>query len=129
MASLSPSSAATRPLAVRLRPVNVGVMLPKMMYEIDGARFTTLEGFYDEVSRVLIPGASWGHNLDAFNDILRGGFGTPPGDRFTLRIEALRPPPAPSKKPGCDVMVIAPRAGSRRLQRTPHSAGYRSRGC
>src|SRR5690242_14123752 len=49
----------------------------KKVYEIDGVRFSTLEEFYDEVSRVLIPGASWGHNLDAFNDILRGGFGTP----------------------------------------------------
>jgi hypothetical protein len=26
---------------------------------------------------VIIPEAAWGHNLDAFNDILRGGFGTP----------------------------------------------------
>ena len=55
------------------------VMRLTMMYEIDGARFTTLEEFYDEVSRVLIPGGYWGHNLDAFNDILRGGFGTPDG--------------------------------------------------
>jgi RNAse (barnase) inhibitor barstar len=46
-------------------------------YEIDGARFSTMEEFFDEVSRVLIPGLFWGHNLDAFNDILRGGFGTP----------------------------------------------------
>lgn len=49
----------------------------KKVFEIDGRRFTTLEGFCDEVSRVLIPGHDWGHNLDAFNDILRGGFGTP----------------------------------------------------
>jgi RNAse (barnase) inhibitor barstar len=48
-----------------------------MRYEIDGSRFTTLEEFFDEVSRVLIPTRDWGHNLDAFNDILRGGFGTP----------------------------------------------------
>jgi len=53
-------------------------------YEIDGARFDTLDGFYDEVSRVLIPDAFWGRNLDAFSDILRGGFGTPE-DGFTLR--------------------------------------------
>ena len=46
-------------------------------YRIDGERFSTLEEFYEEISRVLIPGAGWGHNLDAFNDILRGGFGTP----------------------------------------------------
>ena len=52
-------------------------MAPKPVYEIDGNRFSTLEGFYDEISRVLIPGPYWGRNLDAFNDILRGGFGTP----------------------------------------------------
>ena len=51
----------------------------KPTLEIDGDRFDTLEEFYDEVSRVLIPGAFWGRNLDAFNDILRGGFGTPDG--------------------------------------------------
>jgi RNAse (barnase) inhibitor barstar len=49
----------------------------KPRIEIDGARFTSLEGFYDEISARLIPGATWGRNLDAFNDILRGGFGTP----------------------------------------------------
>ena len=53
--------------------------------ELDGARFETLEGFYDEVERALLsPGAKWGRNLDAFNDVLRGGFGTPE-DGFTLR--------------------------------------------
>jgi RNAse (barnase) inhibitor barstar len=59
-------------------------MPPKPVYEIDGSQFSTLEGFYDEVSRVLIPGANWGRNLNAFNDILRGGFGTPEGG-FVLR--------------------------------------------
>jgi RNAse (barnase) inhibitor barstar len=53
--------------------------MQKPTYEIDGSRFSTLEGFYDEISRVLIPGAEWGRNLDAFNDVLRGGFGTPEG--------------------------------------------------
>ena len=47
-------------------------------YEIDGERFATLEEFYDEVDRVMHL-SRWGHNLDAFNDILRGGFGTPEG--------------------------------------------------
>ena len=46
-------------------------------FRIHGERFSTLEEFYDEISRVLIPGARWGRNLDAFNDILRGGVGTP----------------------------------------------------
>ena len=54
-----------------------------MRYQIDGARFSTLEEFFYEVSRVLVPGWQWGHNLDAFNDILRGGFGTPSGG-FTI---------------------------------------------
>jgi RNAse (barnase) inhibitor barstar len=52
-------------------------------YRIDGERFSNLEGFYEEISRVLVPGVYWGHNLDAFNDILRGGFGTP-DEGFTL---------------------------------------------
>jgi RNAse (barnase) inhibitor barstar len=56
----------------------------KLEFEIDGLRFSTLEGFYEEISTVLIPGAEWGHNLDAFNDILRGGFGTPEGG-FVIR--------------------------------------------
>jgi RNAse (barnase) inhibitor barstar len=52
-------------------------MSDKKVYEIDGAAFTTLEEFFSEVSLKIIPDADWGHNLDAFNDILRGGFGTP----------------------------------------------------
>jgi RNAse (barnase) inhibitor barstar len=51
----------------------------KPSVEIDGLRFTTLEEFFDEVSEIVVPGTDWGRNLDAFNDILRGGFGTPEG--------------------------------------------------
>jgi RNAse (barnase) inhibitor barstar len=53
-------------------------------YVIDGTRITSLAAFYDEISRVLIPGAKWGRNLDAFDDILEGGFGTPAGG-FTMK--------------------------------------------
>jgi RNAse (barnase) inhibitor barstar len=53
-------------------------------YEIDGKNFSTLEGFYEEISCVMMPHDQWGQNLDAFNDILRGGFGTP-ADGFTIR--------------------------------------------
>lgn len=49
----------------------------KQELRIDGSEFSTLEGFYDQVSLRIIPGAEWGRNLNAFNDILRGGFGTP----------------------------------------------------
>ncbi len=51
--------------------------IQKKVYEIDGNRFQTLEEFYAEIGRVLIPDSYWGSNLDAFNDILRGKFGTP----------------------------------------------------
>jgi RNAse (barnase) inhibitor barstar len=51
-------------------------MNDKILYEIDGRAFTTLEGFFNELSNKVIPGATWDKNLDAFNDILRGGFGT-----------------------------------------------------
>jgi len=56
-----------------------------MVYDIDGTRFSTLEEFFAEFSRVVIPafGPSLG-NLDAFDDVLSGGCGTPDGG-FTLR--------------------------------------------
>ena len=59
-------------------------MHTKLVYVIDGRSFSTIEEFFVEIGRVLIPNADWGHNLDAFNNILRGGFGTPDGG-FVLR--------------------------------------------
>jgi RNAse (barnase) inhibitor barstar len=53
-------------------------------YTIDGSRITSLDAFYDEVSRVLIPGQRWGRNLDSFDDILCGWFSTP-ADGFMIR--------------------------------------------
>lgn len=50
---------------------------------LDGARVTGVESFWDEVTRSLEL-APWGRNLDALEDVLRGGFGTPPGG-FTWR--------------------------------------------
>lgn len=61
--------------------------MAKTVFTIDGNAFSTLEEFYDEVERVLIPGAVWGRSLDALNDILRGGFGTPEGG-FVLQWQA-----------------------------------------
>ena len=51
-------------------------MNPKKI-EIDGKRFSNLKEFYDEIERCLTSGLDWniGRNLDAFNDILKGGFG------------------------------------------------------
>jgi RNAse (barnase) inhibitor barstar len=52
--------------------------MAKPTYIIDGARFSTLEGFYDEVEHEVLAGAFWGRNLDALNDIMRGEFGPLP---------------------------------------------------
>ena len=44
---------------------------------IDGENFSDLGQFYDEVELKLTKGLDWkiGRNLNAFNDVLRGGFG------------------------------------------------------
>nr|WP_315476027.1 barstar family protein [uncultured Undibacterium sp.] len=52
-------------------------MAPKPIIRIDGLQFSTLEGFFQHFSERALDGSTWGHNLDAFNDVLRGGFGTP----------------------------------------------------
>jgi RNAse (barnase) inhibitor barstar len=49
----------------------------KTTYEIDGNNFSDLVGFYIEFSDKVLGTKDWGHNLDALNDVLRGGFGTP----------------------------------------------------
>jgi len=49
----------------------------KAVVTVDGANFSTLEGFFDEFERRVLKGKAWGRNLDAFNDVLRGGSGTP----------------------------------------------------
>jgi RNAse (barnase) inhibitor barstar len=53
-------------------------------YTIDGERFTTLESFFQEITRTLVPVVHWGQDLESFHDVLNGGFGTPAAG-FTLR--------------------------------------------
>ena len=43
---------------------------------IDGANFSDFDGFAREFTR-LLGNYTWRGNLDAFKDLLRGGFGTP----------------------------------------------------
>src|SRR5215472_287940 len=57
--------------------------MTKRIYEIDGNESSTLGEFADHVTARLGLQTNWGGNLDAFNDILRGGFGTP-DDGFVL---------------------------------------------
>lgn len=42
---------------------------------LDGDAFSDIAGFYAEISRLLAPGEPPVKNLDALNDLLRGGFG------------------------------------------------------
>jgi RNAse (barnase) inhibitor barstar len=55
------------------------MVAPRPTLHIDGLDFSTLEEFFNHVSSRFGTGDTWGRNLDAFNDILRGGFGTPEG--------------------------------------------------
>ena len=57
--------------------------MTKPAIHIDGREFSTLEEFFEHVGEHLFSGRSWGRNLDAFDDVLRGGFGTPEAG-FTL---------------------------------------------
>lgn len=51
--------------------------MTKKTYILDGSRFTTLFEFAYEFSRVCLVKWQWNGNLDALDDILSGGFGTP----------------------------------------------------
>ncbi|MHC4060526.1 MAG: barstar family protein [Planctomycetota bacterium] len=42
---------------------------------IDGNNFRTMNQFYKEIERNLCRNFRMGRNLDALNDVLRGGFG------------------------------------------------------
>jgi RNAse (barnase) inhibitor barstar len=59
------------------------ITMSKPIITIDGACFSSLDEFFMHFQVCALNGASWGTNLDAFNDVLRGGFGTPE-DGFTL---------------------------------------------
>lgn len=50
----------------------------KAEYVVNGTRITSEKVFYNEIERALTYGLNWkiGRNLNAFADVLRGGFGT-----------------------------------------------------
>lgn len=58
--------------------------MQKPVIEINGLSFDSLDGFYDVFGRAVLGSTEYGGNLDAFNDVLRGGFGSPDGG-FVLR--------------------------------------------
>jgi RNAse (barnase) inhibitor barstar len=54
------------------------------VYVLDGERIGSLEDFWSVVGAAMGCGGYFGRNLDAFADCLRGGFGTPEDDDFTV---------------------------------------------
>ena len=58
--------------------------MQKPVIEIDGLSFDSLPGFFDVFGATVLGNTEYGRNLDAFNDVLRGGFGSPDGG-FILR--------------------------------------------
>ncbi len=55
---------------------------------IDGNKFSDLEGFYCQMESLLTNGLNWkpGHNLDAFEDVLKGGYGvTEEGETLVVK--------------------------------------------
>lgn len=60
-----------------------------MQYVIDGNDFSTLDEFYDVVSRIIIPRADWGHNPDWLLEIIRdhGPGGAQAADKVMLLLE------------------------------------------
>ena len=57
--------------------------MTKKTYIVDGTKFSTLAEAATEFTQVLGLTIPWNGNLDAFNDFLNGGFGTP-GEGFIL---------------------------------------------
>lgn len=51
--------------------------MKKLELEINGSNFQDIEGFYEELNRLVMQEENWklGASLDAFNDLLYGGFG------------------------------------------------------
>jgi len=51
--------------------------MQRKLIVINGENFYDMESFYIEIDKVMTKDLTWktGHNLDAFNDLLRGGFG------------------------------------------------------
>ena len=108
-------------------------------YTLDGASFDNLAGFFEAVTAALGTGR-WGRNLDAFNDILRGGFGNPhtgfvlrwvDSGTSTQRLVGTRrfvgyntswPRATPTTLPACE-LILRPPAGTKDRRFLTSSSG------
>jgi RNAse (barnase) inhibitor barstar len=75
--SRTDASVATIPLPPAAEGQYRWTDLQKVHYVIAGGAFSTIEDFADYFSKTVLRDHVWRGNLNAFNDILRGGFGTP----------------------------------------------------
>lgn len=48
--------------------------LEQKTFEIDGQDFNNLKEFFNVIGQQLVEGNEWGRNMNALNDILKGGF-------------------------------------------------------
>jgi hypothetical protein len=64
-------------------------MSKEKVYTVDGRKFSDYGGFIAEFNRqVFGDHKTWSGNLDQFDDMLQGGFGTPSSDEhFTIQSE------------------------------------------
>jgi len=60
-----------------IKVIQAQEVLAVKIFTIDGNNFSNLEGFYNEIDKILTKDLNWKteHTLDAYNDLLRGGFG------------------------------------------------------
>jgi hypothetical protein len=110
----------------------------KRTLEIDGESFSTLEEFYEEVARKIVPGSNWDRSLSAFGDVLRSGFDTPDSGLILVwrsselsRERLGYPRPSGNSKRGCNAAIRLTAASSKgnsprreRLADQPPSIGW-----
>jgi hypothetical protein len=91
-------------------------LLSVMTYEIDRENFRTIDGFYNELSRVLIPGATSGRNLD-------DGFGTP--DKGSVLV--WKKHDLSRESLGTGLRRVSPRSSARFASLWPYARRMRAR--
>lgn len=67
----------TRKMEVGKKLIEIKLIMDTKILVINGDNFSDPESFYDEIDKVLTKDLDrkTGHSLDAFYDLLRGGFG------------------------------------------------------
>ena len=75
----APDRRGRLPSAMARRPVLPELADPRAEHVVEGSAFHTLDEAAAEFTRALALTSPWEGSLDALNDVLYGGFGTPAG--------------------------------------------------